>query len=116
MQKTRKTTAKIGGLCEERSENCTRKKSGEKRPTSSTNGKNIKLAYIGVTTRPASPLQKGKQDEEQYSSSNENGICLLSAAETALGLPVAARKLIVNGIRRWEFVAGELSCTSVSVC
>ena len=41
-QKTRKTTAKMGGLCEERSfESQRRKKSGEKRPTTGTNGNKL---------------------------------------------------------------------------
>ena len=40
LPKTRKTTAKMGGLNEERSKKNSRKKSGEKRPATGSNRKN----------------------------------------------------------------------------
>ena len=37
-------------------------KTSEKRPTRRTKGNNLhKLPYSGLTSRPASPLKKGKQ-------------------------------------------------------
>ena len=42
------------------------KTSGEKRPTRGSDGNNLqKLPYSGLTSRPASPLQKGKQRKKK---------------------------------------------------
>ena len=75
LQKTRKTTAKMGGLCEDRSEKVSKtdlrksveEESGEKIPTTGTNGNKLQkyMPCSRVTSRLASPLPFWKPGEVQ---------------------------------------------------